>query len=294
MRKVTLLCVVFIFTLFAACARKPNDETVAQNIQTKISADPQAQESQVKVEAEEGKVTLKGTAKSNAVRQKIETIAKEQPGVEEVNDQIFVETQEPAPTTKPMAPAVQQAAERTPVPVAPPPKPMVVPAGTVLTIRTGQALGSKTSQVGTAFTGSLSTPVSIEGRMVIPAGSGVTGTVKETKKAGRFKGGAVLGLTIDSITVNGHQYNIETEAFQQTSTGKGKRTAGAVVGGTGAGAAIGGIAGGGKGAAIGAVVGAGAGTIGAMTGNRDINLPAESALSFRLVQPLTLKPESRN
>jgi hypothetical protein len=63
-----------------------------------------------------------------------------------------------------------------------------------------------------------------------------------------------------------------------------------VVGETGAGAAIGGLAGGGKGAAIGALVGVTAGTIGAATGNRDINLPAESALSFRMVQPLTIKP----
>jgi hypothetical protein len=64
-----------------------------------------------------------------------------------------------------------------------------------------------------------------------------------------------------------------------------------VVGGTGAGAAIGGIAGGGKGAAIGALVGAGAGTIAAATGNQDITLPVESALSFKLVQPSTLKPD---
>jgi hypothetical protein len=98
-------------------------------------------------------------------------------------------------------------------------------------------------------------------------------------------------LSLDSIAVNGHQYNIETESFDQASTGKGKRTAGMVVGDTGAGAAIGGLAGGGKGAAIGALVGAGAGTIGAATGNRDITLPVESALSFGLVQPLTLKPD---
>jgi hypothetical protein len=34
--------------------------------------------------------------------------------------------------------------------------------------------------------------------------------------------------------------------------------------------------------------------VGAATGNRDIQLPAESALSFRLVQPLTLKPDSND
>jgi hypothetical protein len=101
-----------------------------------------------------------------------------------------------------------------------------------------------------AFTGSTSTPITIDAKMVIPAGSAVTGTAKDAKKAGRFKGGAVLALTLDSITVNGHQYNIETDSFDQASTGKGKRTEGMVVGSTGAGAAIGGLAGGGKGAAI--------------------------------------------
>ncbi len=61
-------------------------------------------------------------------------------------------------------------------------------------------------------------------------------------------------------------------------------------GGTGLGAIIGGIAGGGKGAAIGALAGAGAGTAGAtMTGKRDISIPAETVLSFKLSQPLQLR-----
>jgi hypothetical protein len=56
------------------------------------------------------------------------------------------------------------------------------------------------------------------------------------------------------------------------------------------GALIGGLAGGGKGAAIGALAGAGAGTAGtAYTGNKDIVLPAESAVSFKLEQPLEIK-----
>jgi hypothetical protein len=61
-------------------------------------------------------------------------------------------------------------------------------------------------------------------------------------------------------------------------------------GGAGAGALIGGLAGGGKGAAIGALAGGGAGTAGAaFTGNKDIVLPAESALTFKLEQPLELR-----
>lgn len=167
----------------------------------------------------------------------------------------------------------------------------MVPAGTTLTIRTGQTLGSKITQTGAVFHGSTMSPVRIGGEVVIPAGSEVVGIVKEAKKAGRIKGAAVLSLALESVTVNGHTYNIETGSVSQTSTGKGKRSAAVIGGGTGLGAIIGGIAGGGKGAAIGALAGAGAGTVGAATtGNRDIELPAESALSFKLAQPLTLKP----
>jgi hypothetical protein len=75
-----------------------------------------------------------------------------------------------------------------------------------------------------------------------------------------------------------------------TDKGKGKRTAVATGGGAAGGALIGGIAGGGKGAAIGAAIGAGAGFVGgAFTGNKQIELPAESALGFELTAPLTLK-----
>ena len=54
-------------------------------------------------------------------------------------------------------------------------------------------------------------------------------------------------------------------------------------------ALIGALAGGGKGAAIGALAGGGAGTAGsAFTGNRDVTLPAESAVSFKLEAPLEI------
>jgi len=93
-----------------------------------------------------------------------------------------------------------------------------------------------------------------------------------------------------SITVKGQTYNIQTDVLDNTVKGKGARTAKT----TGGGALIGGIAGGGKGAAIGALVGAGAGLVGgAATGNKQIEIPAESALSFRLSARLTLPPPSQ-
>jgi hypothetical protein len=130
----------------------------------------------------------------------------------------------------------------------------------------------------------------VDGQTVIPSGAAASGTVVDAKPLGRFKGAATLQLKLTSITVNGAEQAIETSSVVRTEKGKGKRTAGMIGGGAGLGAIVGALAGGGKGAAIGAAAGAGAGTAGtAFTGNKDVVLPAESALSFKLEQPLEVK-----
>lgn len=173
---------------------------------------------------------------------------------------------------------------------APEAQPMVVPAGTSLTVRLGESVGSKISSPGQSFSATLSAPVEVAGTVVIPAGAPVQGTVVEAKPLGKFKGGAVLDLKLTSITVNGRERAIETSAVVRSEKGKGKRTAVMTGGGAALGAIIGGLAGGGKGAAIGAVAGGGAGAGGAaFTGNKDIVLPAESALTFKLKAPLEVR-----
>src|SRR5438132_3515085 len=124
---------------------------------------------------------------------------------------------------------------------------------------------------------------------VLPSGAEASGKVVQAVPLGRFKGGAVLKLALDSVTINGDAYDVQTSSVSRYLKGKGKRTA-AMIGGAGGGALIGGLAGGGKGALIGAALGAGAGTAGAAyTGNKEIVIPAESALSFKLSEPLTVK-----
>ncbi len=167
---------------------------------------------------------------------------------------------------------------------------VTIPAGTVLTVRIGETLGSKVSQPGQTFTATLAQPVQVNGQEVVPSGARASGTVVDAKPLGRFKGGAVLQVKLTSIEVGGNSLPIQTSSVTRTEKGKGKRTAVMAGGGAGLGALIGGLAGGGKGAAIGALAGAGAGTGGAaFTGNKDIVLPAESVLSFKLGQAVEVR-----
>ena len=169
-------------------------------------------------------------------------------------------------------------------------EPKVVPAGQHIVVRLGQAVGSKISSPGQGFTATVAQPIEVNGKVLIPSGAEASGTVAEAVPLGRFKGGARLRLTLNTLKVGGNAYKVETAAITQSAKGKGKRTAVAVGGGAGLGAIIGGLAGGGKGAAVGVLAGAGAGTAGAaFTGNKDIVLPAESALSFKLLKPLEVK-----
>ena len=170
------------------------------------------------------------------------------------------------------------------------PQPIVVPAGTVITVRLGETLSSKESQAGQTFSSTVAEPVEADGRTVIPSGASATGTVVAAHAAGRFKGASLLQIKLDSVTVGGRQRRIESSSVSRAAKGKGKRSAAMIGGGAGAGALIGALAGGGKGAAIGALVGGGAGTAGsAFTGNRDVTLPAESAVSFKLEAPLQIQ-----
>jgi len=177
-------------------------------------------------------------------------------------------------------------------PAPPRPRPIVVPAETVISVVLDGPVGSKISTPGQTFTATLSEPIEVNGKVAIPKGARATGIVKDAKPAGRFKGGAQLELTLSSIEVHGTNYDVHTTAPEETSKGKGKRTAAMVGGGAGGGALIGGLAGGGKGALIGGLIGAAAGTGGAgLTGNRDIVLPAETPITFKLVEPLEIKPK---
>ena len=173
-------------------------------------------------------------------------------------------------------------------------KPVTVPAGTILTVRLGNSLSTKSSRTGDTFTATVAEPVSVDGKTVIPDGAEATGSVTDSQGMGHFKGGALLRIVLTSVTVKGQSIPVETSANSHSEKGKGKRSAVVIGGGAGLGALVGALAGGGKGAAIGAGVGAGAGgAVQVLTRGQQVKVPSETLLEFRLQQPVMVAPTQR-
>ena len=209
-------------------------------------------------------------------------------------------SQQPAPIVR-NSPAPQPMPQQNsyPAPVqqaqAPPPPPMPVerninlPAGTAIPVRITQTLDSATTQTGDKFTGAVASDIIVDGMVVLPQGTPVTGHVDEAHDAAHFKGSSSLVISLTSISRRGERIEVATDAFTKQGEGRGKNTAEKVGGGAAVGAILGGILGGGKGAAIGAAagggVGAGANTI---TRGQQVQIPSETVVRFRLSDAITV------
>ena len=197
-----------------------------------------------------------------------------------------------APTSSASAtPQPQPQAQVQPAPAEAPAQPseIVIPGGTSIQVRLNQQLDTRRNRAGDRFTAELVTPIEENHRVIVPHGTLFSGHVTASHASGRMKGRASLGVTLDSFEINGKSYPIITTAAGRASAKHKKRNLVLIGGGSGLGALIGGIAGGGKGALIGAGAGAGAGTVGAaLTGKKQVSLPAETLLTFRLQEAVEL------
>lgn len=166
---------------------------------------------------------------------------------------------------------------------------VTMPAGTRILIRTIDPIDTTKQKTGYRFTASLETNLQVDGVVVAPRGTTVYGRLAQASAAGRMSGSSQLTLELTDIVLNGTPYPLLTSTYEVKGKGEGKKTAGKIIGGTGLGALIGGIAGGGTGAAIGALAGAAGGTaVAASKKGEQLQIPSESLLEFRLEQPASL------
>lgn len=169
------------------------------------------------------------------------------------------------------------------------PDPVTVPELTPIHVTLDQAVTSNQNRPGDHFDATVSEPVVIDGKTVIPQGAHADGVVVDAKKSGRLMGRARLQLALQRIDVGNQAYDLRTSSKARIGGDHKKRNWAWIGGGAGGGALIGAAAAGGKGALIGGPIGAAAGTTVAwMTGHKDIKLRPETPVTFRLADPVTI------
>ncbi len=166
---------------------------------------------------------------------------------------------------------------------------VTIPAGQSLLVRMIDGVDSSKNQVGDVFHASLETDLYINNNLVARKGTDLYGRLAEAKEAGHFSGSAELQLELIRIVIDGHDYPLVSSDYTLKGQGRGSDTAKKVSGGAVFGAIIGAIAGGGKGAAIGAGAGSAAGAgVQVFTRGKQVKVPSETLLDFRLEQPATV------
>jgi len=106
------------------------------------------------------------------------------------------------------------------------PQPIIVPAGTSLTVRLGEDLGSSTSTSGQNFSATLDQDVVVGGQTVIAAGANVTGKVVSARPAGALAGEAHLQLKLISVSVDSGKLRLATSVRSFGPKIKGKNKVG--------------------------------------------------------------------
>lgn len=171
---------------------------------------------------------------------------------------------------------------------------ITIPAGQSLLVRMIDGVDSSKNQVGDVFHASLETDLYIRDSLVARKGTNVYGRLAEVKEAGHLSGSAQLQLELIRIVIDGRDYPLVSSDYTLKGKGRGSDTAKKVGGGAVFGAIIGAIAGGGEGAAIGAGVGSAAGAgVQVFTRGKQVKVPSETLLEFRLEQPATVAATQR-
>ncbi len=213
----------------------------------------------------------------------------------------------PAPSSAPTPAPANTSASPAPASASAKPAMIEVPGGTHIPLVLHNAISTRSARPGDPVYFETLFPIMIDGHVVIPAGSYMSGEVTEAKRAGRVKGRAELGIKLTTMILP-NSYMVDLNAMPNSAgTGGGETVnnegkvvgdndkasdAGTVIKSTAAGAGIGGIAGGARGAGIGAGIGAAAG-LGAVLLSRgpDAELPRGSTIEAVIDRSIFLEAD---
>jgi hypothetical protein len=175
-------------------------------------------------------------------------------------------------------------------PERPPDRDVMIPSGTTLRLDLGSGLATDTAKVEDAVTATLRQPVSVDGEVVLPAGTVLHGAVTNVERPGRVKGRARLSYRFTRMVADGTTYTVRTAPVGHEGEATKSEDATKIGVGAGAGAVIGGILGGGDGAAKGAAIGGAAGTGAVLaTRGRDLKLAPGANIATTLTAPVTVR-----
>ena len=202
----------------------------------------------------------------------------------------------PAPQQQP-EPAIE--APRAPEPPPAPPLPqfeeVVLPTASVIGLQVDTSLSSERSRPEDRVDARVTRDVMADGRVAIPAGAKVIGSVTTVERGGKVKERARLGVRFHTLVLaDGREVPLRTETIYREGDSPSSESARKIGGAAVGGAILGAIIGGGKGAAIGAAAGAGGGSAVVMAGDRNAaTLAPGTVVTVRLSAPATLEGEKR-
>ncbi len=198
------------------------------------------------------------------------------------------------PTIEP-PPEPARAPETPPAPPEPEFEQLVLPASSVVGLQVDTPLSSERTRLEDRVEARVTRDVSAGGRVAIPAGSRVLGSVTQVERGGKLKERARLGVRFHTLVLaDGREMPLRTESIlregESPSNESARKIGGAAIGG----AILGAIIGGGKGAVVGSAAGAAGGSAAVMAGDRNAaTLPAGTIVTVRLAAPVTIEVEKR-
>lgn len=177
---------------------------------------------------------------------------------------------------------------------------VVIPAKTEIFLTLERTVSTRTASAGDKFYGRVAVPLTLEDRIVIPAGAYIIGHVDHSKKPGSVKGKAQIELKFDTIilpdgttrqiravaeSAEGYQSDPRDEEGKIEASGsQGRETAETAAGGAVTGGVIGGVATRSwKGMGVGSAIGAAGGAIaGVFKKGEDVVLPKGTSVTIQL------------